>query len=29
MAPELHWPAEKTTHEIERFQRLAAGYLME
>ena len=29
MAPELQWSAEKTTHEIERFQRLAAGYLME
>ncbi|WP_395734600.1 glycerol-3-phosphate dehydrogenase/oxidase [Prosthecobacter sp.] len=29
MATELHWPPEKTSHEIDRFQKLACGYILE
>ncbi|OYW74261.1 MAG: FAD-dependent oxidoreductase [Verrucomicrobia bacterium 12-59-8] len=29
MATELHWDPEKTSHEIDRFQKLACGYILE
>ena len=29
MAPELHWDPEKTWHEVDRFQKLACGYILE
>jgi glycerol-3-phosphate dehydrogenase len=29
MATELHWNAEKTWHEVDRFQKLACGYILE
>jgi len=29
MAPELGWDAEKTWHEVDRFQKLACGYILE
>lgn len=29
MATELHWTPEKTSHEIDRFQKLACGYILE
>ena len=29
MAPELKWDPEKTWHEVDRFQKLACGYILE
>jgi glycerol-3-phosphate dehydrogenase len=29
MAPELHWPPAKTAHEVDHFQKLACGYILE
>ncbi|MFC5456314.1 glycerol-3-phosphate dehydrogenase/oxidase [Prosthecobacter fluviatilis] len=29
MAPQLSWTPEKTSHEVDRFQKLACGYILE